>query len=360
MSLRDRLTARIRSFGPITVADYMTACLHDPLEGYYATRPALGEDGDFITAPMISQMFGELIGLWAVETWRGMGAPSRVVLAEAGPGTGALMEDALRAAKLDPAFIAAAELWLIETSAPLAAMQGERLARAPLTAHWATSLAGLPDDRPLILVANELLDCLPARQFVRTETGWAERRVGLDEGGALAFGLAPSPVGLAPLAEAPLAEAPPGAVVEISAAQAALGQQIGARLARTGGAALLIDYGRDRLETGDTLQALARHQKVDPLAAPGEADLTVHADFPAVMAAARDEGANAAILTQGDFLRRLGIEARTAALTRARPDRAAVIARQLARLIDPGQMGDLFKAACLYACADPPPPGFEA
>ena len=355
MSLKDRLTARIRSFGPITVAEYMTACLHDPAGGYYATRPALGEDGDFITAPMISQMFGELIGLWAVETWRGMGRPGRVVLAEAGPGTGALMDDALRAARLDPDFIAAAELWLVETSAPLATIQRERLTGGPLTPQWATGLADLPGDAPLILIANELLDCLPARQFVRTEAGWAERRVGLDDQGALTFGLAPCPADQAPEIEAPL-----GAIMEISAAQSALGSQIGARLAQTGGAALLIDYGRDRVETGDTLQALFRHQKVDPLAAPGEADLTVHADFPAVMAAARAEGVKTAILTQDVFLGRLGIEARAAALSRARPDRADVIARQLARLIDPDQMGDLFKAACLWGPADPPPPGFEA
>jgi len=355
MSLKDRLKARIRSFGPLSVADYMTACLHDSADGYYATRPALGEDGDFITSPMVSQMFGELIGLWAVETWRGLGAPARVVLAEAGPGTGVLMADALRAARLDPGFIAAAELWLIETSGPLIERQRAQLEHAPLAPRWAPRLAELPDEAPVILIANELLDCLPARQFVRSMGGWAERRVGLDGQGELAFGLAPGTQDIAPgLA------APDGAIIEISAAQAALGGEIGARLASDGGAALLIDYGRDRFEVGDTLQALSRHQKVDPLAAPGEADLTVHADFPAVIAAARAEGARAAILTQGDFLRRLGIEARAAALARARPDKAPAIARQLARLIDRDQMGDLFKAACLYGPNQPPPPGFES
>jgi SAM-dependent MidA family methyltransferase len=355
MSLKQRLKAQIRSVGPISVADYMNACLHDPASGYYATQPALGEDGDFITAPMVSQMFGEVIGLWAVEAWRGAGAPARVLLVEAGPGTGVLMADVLRAARLDPAFLAAAELWLIETSAPLMARQRESLADAALTPRWARRLADLPADAPMILIANELLDCLPARQFVRTPGGWAERRVGLDDAGELVFGLAPCAIGDV----ATGVEAAEGSVIECSSAQGALGAEIGARIAAAGGAALLIDYGRDRFETGDTLQALSRHEKVDPLAAPGEADLTVHADFPAVLAAARAEGARTAIRTQGDFLRGLGIEARAAALSRARPDKAEAVARQLARLIDPDQMGALFKAACLFAANDPTPPGFE-
>jgi SAM-dependent MidA family methyltransferase len=352
MSLKDRLAAEIRATGPMTIARYMSACLHDPRDGYYAIRPALGEDGDFITAPMISQMFGELIGLWAVETWRRMGAPAAVLLVEAGPGTGVLMHDALRAARLDPAFIAAARLWLIESSPPLARRQRDCLAHGPLTPTWAGDLEGLPPDLPMILIANELLDCLPARQLVRTEAGWAERMVGLDEAGGLIFGHAPRDPPAANL------DAPAGAVVEVSEGQMAFATAVADRLRRDGGAALLIDYGRDRPGVGDTFQALRRHRKVDPLAAPGEADLTVHADFPAVIAAARAAGARAVLLTQRDFLRRLGIEQRAAALSAARPDQAQVIARQLARLIEPDQMGDLFKAACLYA-GDAPPPGFE-
>jgi SAM-dependent MidA family methyltransferase len=353
MSLKQRLVAEIRATGPMTVARYMTACLHDPLDGYYATRPALGEDGDFITAPMISQMFGELIGLWAVETWRGMGAPERVLLVEAGPGTGVLMHDALRAARLDPAFIAAAELWLIETSAPLAAAQRERLGGGPLQPTWTASLDSLPAGLPLILIANELLDCLPARQVVRTVDGWAERMVGLSDDNDLAFGLIPAQIGT------PAPESPPGSIFEISDAQFVFGRDVGARIAREGGAALLIDYGSDRPGSlGDTLQALSRHRKVDPLSHPGEADLTVHAEFPLVLGAARTAGAQTAILMQRIFLQRLGIEARAAALAKSRPDQAGVIARQLARLIDPDQMGELFKAACLYS-GDAVPPGFE-
>lgn len=191
MSLLERLKAEIAATGPIGVADYMTRCLHDPQGGYYATRPAIGEDGDFITAPMVSQMFGELIGLWAVETWRRLGAPSRVLLVEAGPGTGTLMADALRAARLAPDFLAAAELWLIETSEPLINSQRLALAGSSLAPRWIESLADLPDDAPFILVANELLDCLPADQFVRMAARWAQRQVGLNQQGELTFGLAP-------------------------------------------------------------------------------------------------------------------------------------------------------------------------
>jgi SAM-dependent MidA family methyltransferase len=351
MPLLDRLKAQIAQIGPISVADYMEICLHDPQAGYYATRPALGEDGDFITAPLVSQMFGELIGLWAVEVWRGMGRPATFVLAEAGPGDGTLMADLLRAARLDPGFLEAADLWLVETSAPLRAAQAARLAEAPLNPRWADSLAYLPSG-PLILIANELLDCLPARQFVRNAQGWAERRVGLSDAGALMFGLAPA------LQSGLPADAPLGEILEVSAAQANFGAAVGGRIAREGGAALLIDYGRDAPGYGDTLQALVRHRKVDPLADPGGADLTVHADFPAVLAAAQAAGVETAVITQGAWLDRLGLAQRAAALSRAEPGRADRIERQRARLADPGQMGDLFKAACVYS-PGLVPPGFE-
>ncbi|MES2724654.1 MAG: class I SAM-dependent methyltransferase [Pseudomonadota bacterium] len=351
MGLRDRLIAQVRESGPMSVAQYMTACLHDPQDGYYATRPALGADGDFITAPLVSQMFGELIGLWAVACWQAMGRPSPFRLVEMGPGDGTLMDDMLRAARLAPDFVAAGDVWLVETSAPLRSRQRQVLGDG---VSWAASLAEVPDEAPMILVANELLDCLPPRQFVRTERRWAERVVGLNDAGDLAFGLAGAAIGgLAP-------DAPAGSVLEQSAAQEALGSEIGARIAADGGAALLIDYGRDQPGFGDTLQALRRHVKESPLASPGAADLTVHADFPAVLAAAAREGvATAPILTQGEFLVRLGIGARAEALTAARPDRSEVIERQLERLVSPDQMGELFKAICIHT-AGLAPPGFEA
>lgn len=325
----------------MTVEAFMRLCLHDPEFGYYATRPALGAEGDFITAPLVSQMFGELIGLWAVDVWTRLGQPAPFRLVEMGPGDGTLMADLMRAARVIPTFRAAAELWLVETSEPLRAVQRDRLAvHGP---RWAGSLAEIPAGTPMILIANELLDCLPARQFVRTEDGWAERRVGLDAAGELAFGLSPAPNGFAPPPGLETVE--PGALIEVSPAQEALGAEVGARVAADGGAALFIDYGRGQPEPGDTLQALHRHRKVDVLATAGEADLTVHADFPAFAAAARAAGAETSdILTQGEFLRALGIELRAGALMKARPDQAQTIARQLHRLIDPAEMGTLFKA----------------
>lgn len=348
--LKDRLIAQIRLSGPLTVAQYMTTCLHDPEQGYYATRPALGSGGDFITAPLVSQMFGELLGLWAVETWMRLGSPARVCLIEMGPGDGTLMADILRAASLSPTFRAAAEAWLVETSAPLRNIQQQKLGDA---ARWVSALEAVPGGAPVLLVANELLDCLPARQFVRTASNWAERQVGLDDQGALTFGLTGTPI------ERALPQAPEGAVFEVSPAQEALGRQIAGRLAADGGAALLIDYGREAPGFGDTLQAISRHQKVSPLACPGEADLTVHVDFPAVAESARSAGiAVPPILTQAEFLGRLGIEARAAALARAHPERADQIGRQLHRLTAPEEMGTLFKVLCLH---EPglQPPGFE-
>lgn len=347
MSLADKLKAQIRAGGPIGLDAFMSACLHDPEFGYYATRPALGEDGDFITAPMVSQMFGELVGLWAVETWALLGKPATFRLVEVGPGDGTLMQDALRAAKLASDFLAAAELWLVETSAPLRARQHTRLGAAPL---WAASLDEVPGDAPMILVANEVLDCLPAAQFERRPEGWAERVVGLDDKGELAMGLGPP----RPAHDS----APLGTLIEMSPAQADFAAAIARRIVKDRGAALLIDYGGE-MGGGPTLQALRRHEKVDPLECPGEADMTVHADFRAVRMAAKATGARAALVTQGEFLRQLGIEARAAALSKARPDQAATIGRQLDRLIGEDQMGRLFKAMCVFGGIDRAPPGFK-
>ncbi|MFZ5669475.1 MAG: class I SAM-dependent methyltransferase [Pseudomonadota bacterium] len=361
MSLRERLRAEIAQTGPIGVAEYMNRCLNDPLGGYYATRPALGEAGDFITAPMVSQMFGELLGVWAVETWTRMGKPAPFRLVEMGPGDGALMSDLLRAVRLAPDFIAAADLWLVETSAPLRAAQRARLAGATPAPAWAASLDELPAGAPVILIANELIDCLPARQYVRVGDAWVERLVGLGEDGDLAFGLGPSVAAPASgWSPSPPGREEPGPVLEVSAAQEAMGAALGALIAREGGVALLIDYGRDRPEFGDTLQALKGHEKVDPLAFPGESDLTVYADFPTVRDAARAAGAAATdAIPQGLFLGMLGIQHRAEALKAARPDRADVIDRQLTRLVSPDEMGQLFKAACIHS-PGVVPPGFEA
>jgi SAM-dependent MidA family methyltransferase len=350
MSLRERLIAQIAAGGPISVAQYMTACLHDPDYGYYATRPALGEAGDFVTGPLVSQMFGELIGVWAAASWEMLGRPNALRLVEMGPGDGTLMGDILKTVRHADGFLDAADVWLVETSAPLRARQAEQLGEQ---VSWASSLGEVPDGAPTILIANELLDCLPARQFVRTERGWAERMVGLDAAGELTFGLTPSPAGIA------LPETAAGDLIEVSPAQEAFGAELGALIQRQGGAALLIDYGRSEPGPGDTLQALKAHRKVGPLDGPGEADITVHADFPAVAAAARRAGAKASpILTQGELLGRLGVYERAEALARSRPDRAEILERQLARLTAPDQMGVLFKALAIHA-PGLAAPGFE-
>ncbi len=350
MSLKERLKAEIAAGGPIPIAEYMVRCLHDARDGYYATRPALGGGGDFITAPMVSQMFGELIGLWCVESWTRLGKPARFRLVELGPGDGTLMSDLLRAVRLAPDFVAAADLWLVETSGPLKGAQDTKLAGSG--ARWAAGLDEVPGGAPLILIANELFDCLPARQYVQTPGGWVERLVGLDPDGELTFGLAPSAHGEVP---------DEGAMtLEVSPAQDALAVAIAMRIVEDGGAALIIDYGRDRPEFGDTLQALKGHEKVGPLEFPGESDLTVHVDFPSLLTAARAAGAEAADpVPQGLFLGRLGIQHRAESLVAARPDRSMVIGRQLARLVAPDQMGELFKAVSIHQPGFEPP-GFES
>lgn len=347
MSLADRLAARIRRHGPLSVADYMTACMHDPTEGYYATRPRLGESGDFITAPHVSQMFGELLGLWAAEAWVRLGRPGEVRLVEMGPGDGTLMADILRTICAAPEFQKACKVWLVETSAPLREAQASRLGEAGV--FWAEGLEDIPHDAPAILIANELLDCLPIRQAVQTPGGWREHVVDLDAKGALTFALGDPPTRV-------LDPGTTGEVREWSEALEHLGRRVGAYLVAAGGVGLFIDYGRDGPESGNTLQALRSHTKVGPLETPGAADLTAHVDFPAFLDAARKEGAmTSAIATQGDFLCCLGIGLRAKALTAAHPDKAALIARQAKRLIASDQMGTLFKVAAISSPGLSPP-----
>ena len=356
-TLKTRLAREIALTGPMTVADYVTRCLHDPKGGYYASRPSLGERGDFITAPLVSQMFGELIGLWAVETWHRLGAPERFRLVEVGPGDGTLISDALRAARRAPGFLEACDLILIEPSAPLRALQARALAGADLSPRWVRDLTRIETDAPVILIANEVLDCMPARQFVRTEGGWAERRIGVTDDNDLTFGLTAISGGF----DKPSFDIEPGQVFEISEQQPVFGRDLGLLMKAASGAALLIDYGRARPEAGDTLQALRRHQKVSPLDNPGEADLTQWADFPLVLEAALRTGADVTgCLPQGEFLRRLGIEARAERLKSGRPDAAAVIDRQLNRLTADDQMGSLFKAAAIFSPRSLIVPGWDA
>ncbi len=346
-----RLIAQgIAAQGPIGLDTYMGLCLGHPEHGYYATRDPLGADGDFITAPEISQMFGELIGAWLAQAWDDQGRPPRFVLAELGPGRGTLMRDALRAARAMPGFLAASELWLVETSPALRARQAELLPDA----RWARSDIELPDG-PLLLVANEFFDALPIRQFQRVGPLWRERMVGLGDGGALRL-LWGAPRGENAL-EARFAHTADGAVIEIPAAGEAVASRIGARIAGAGGAALILDYGAWD-GTGDTFQAVRGHAPTDPLAEPGAADLTAHVRFRALAEAspARAYGP----LPQGALLARLGIDARAGVLAARHPARAEAITAAHRRLTHPAEMGEVFKAIALVPGAAPAPPGFAS
>ena len=343
------LLSRIRQTGPLTVAEYMAECLTHPVHGYYMTRDPLGAAGDFTTAPEISQMFGEMLGLCLAQCWLDQGAPAPFALAELGPGRGTLMADILRATRTVPGFHDGMRLALVEVSPALRARQAGALGEH--RPAWHDRIVDLPA-LPLFLVANEFLDALPIRQFLRTGVGWAERMVGA-EGDRLAFGLAP-PAPLARLAHR-LADTAEGDLVEVSPAAEAVAAEIGARIARDGGAAVIVDYGGWR-SRGDTLQAVRAHRKVDPLEAPGTADLTAHVEFEAVARAARASGAAAtAMTTQGLFLERLGITDRARAL--ARGDRSDRIASEHRRLTHPEEMGDLFKVIAVHPDDRPQPPG---
>jgi NADH dehydrogenase [ubiquinone] 1 alpha subcomplex assembly factor 7 len=344
-TLAQILAQRIRDYGPISVADYMAAAS----DRYYATHDPFGPHGDFITAPEVSQMFGELIGLSCAVTWRAMGAPTRLVLAELGPGRGTLMSDALRAAALVPDFLAALELHLVETSAALRAAQ--QAALAAYRPQWHAGAEDVPDG-PMLLLANEFFDALPVRQFVRATEGWRERLVGLD-GDDFAFLLG------AEAADLPAAAAA-GTVREVASAAIDLAAWLGRRVATQGGAALLIDYGYTE-GAGDTVQALRGHRRHDVLRDPGEADVTAHVDFAALAAAAARAGARIdGPIAQGEFLRRLGIEARAERLIAAASSGAAgTVAAGLRRLIDPDAMGRLFKVMAIVDPALPPYPGFD-
>ena len=350
-TLRDLLIARIRADGPMPLAEYMQTCLMHPEHGYYATRDPLGRLGDFTTAPEISQMFGELLGLCLAQTWLDRGAPAPFALAELGPGRGTLMADILRATARVPGFPAAARVHLVETSPALRRVQRETLAGHDVT--WHDRVEDLPA-LPLFVVANEFFDALPVRQMVRSGAAWRERCVGLREG-ALVLGLG-GPVEVPGLAHR-LEDTREGDIVETCPAGQAIAATIGARIAQEGGAALIVDYG-DWRSLGDTFQAVRAHAPADPLADPGAADLTAHVDFEALARAA--PCAHSRLTPQGVFLQRLGIAQRAEALA-ARLSGEALAAHERAfhRLTDTTEMGTLFKVIALYPEGAAPPPGLE-
>jgi NADH dehydrogenase [ubiquinone] 1 alpha subcomplex assembly factor 7 len=357
--LENLIRETIAENGPMSLETYMTLALAHPAHGYYASKTPLGESGDFITAPEISQMFGELIGLWCVAVWRAMGEPRPFLLVELGPGRGSLMADALRAARIAPDFLGSIDLNLVETSEVLQRSQRGALKDSQVAASWHRTAEELPSG-PAIIIANEFFDCLPVRHFVRGKDGWHERLVGLDGDGRLCFGLAPdAKPGLAWPGE-------PGQVIEAGLAAARLMTRLAARIAAQGGAFLVIDYGYDRPGRGETLQAVKRHRFADPLRDPGEADLTAHVDFCSLSRAACAAGAKVhGPMPQGVWLARLGIHERAATLRRyaglrqrAAIDSAVVRLAGGAPCSGATDMARLFKA---LAVTQPGlcPPGFE-
>ncbi|MGR3323530.1 MAG: class I SAM-dependent methyltransferase [Pseudooceanicola sp.] len=352
MSLSDHLLRRIAAEGPLPLSEFMAECLLHPVHGYYTGRDPLGAAGDFTTAPEISQMFGEFVGLSLAQAWLDQGRPAPFTLAELGPGRGTLMADILRATRGVPGFHAGMRLHLVEASPAFRDRQAKALAGADPA--WCDSVADLPD-APLFLVANEFFDALPIRQFRREGPGWRETVVGAEDG-ALRFGLAP-PVALDALAGR-LEDTRDGDIVEIAPQAAAIAGTIGARIAAHGGAALIFDYG-DWHSLGDTFQALRGHAAADPLADPGAADLTVHVDFEALAQAT--PSAHSLLTPQGVFLERLGITARAERLAAGLSGEAlsAHVAAHR-RLTHPAEMGPLFKTIAFYPETCAPPPGVEA
>lgn len=356
--LAAKLAAHIKQEGPLRVAEFMDACLHDPEHGYYRKSAAIGRTGDFITAPEISQIFGELIGLWCAVVWQQMGAPSSLRLVELGPGRGTLMRDALRAGRADPAFRAALDVQLVESNAPLAEVQRATLAAADVPVRWSSDLDAKTGSAPAIVIANEFLDTLPVAQWVYRGSQWHARCVGLDDAGRFFFttggpdpGLQVPPSIMPPFRAGDILESRTPAVAAWAAKLAALGAPV---------AALFVDYGHPVPSLGDTLQAVVAHHYDDPLRAPGEADLTAQVDFPAV---ATEMGRHGLIcdgpIPQAQFLAALGIVERASRLMAANPRRAAEIETAVARLIAPGGMGTRFWALGVRSEGVDPLPGFE-
>ncbi len=345
--------------GPMSIAEYMRLCLTHPRYGYYISRDPLGAGGDFVTSPEISQMFGELIGLWMAAVWRQMGSPENIRVVELGPGRGTLMHDALRAAKVVDGFRSAIVVHLVEISPALQQIQERRLAELDVPVLWHSRLDEVPAGASIV-VANEFVDALPVHQAVKADDGWHEHVVAIGPDGRLTIAAAREPL---PHFETSmpraLRQAEVGAIYEWRADDFAL--ELGRRM-RNEGAALLIDYGHDHASLGDTLQAVAGHAFTDPLRAPGKADLTAHVDFEALGQCAESMGARVhGPIRQRDLFLHLGIEQRAAALKASAPRKAADIEIAYSRLMAEGArgMGDLFKAIGIAAPALGPLPGFE-
>ena len=348
-SLIDR---QIAETGPMPFGLYMQLCLTHPVHGYYHRKGPIGRGGDFVTAPEISQIFGESIGVWVALAGRELGG--RFDLVELGPGRGTLMADLWRSlSRVAPEAQPGGPV-LIEISDSLKAEQARAL--AGLSPRWHKSVADLPDaGPPLVIIANEFFDALPVRQYQKTDSGWHERVIGLD-GDKRIWGLNPTPIAGTAMPAA-IQSAGIDARYETRPAAEALMTHLAEKLTRRGGVLLAIDYGYAKTQTGDTIQAVAGHAFADPLARPGTADLTAHVDFEALARTATDNGLVAfSILTQGGFLAALGAAERAKVLARANPDQADAITADLSRLAAPDQMGDIFKLLCVSSAGVSPYP----
>jgi SAM-dependent MidA family methyltransferase len=342
--LQAELRKLIKSSGPMPVWRYMALCLTHPRHGYYAARDPLGREGDFTTAPEISQMFGELLGLWVASVWKAIGSPPVLRLIELGPGRGTMMADALRALRVLPPLYQSLSVHLVEINPVLRDKQKSTLTGVRNIA-WHERLDEVPDG-PSVILANEYFDVLPIHQVVKREAGWHERVVEIDGNGELVFGTAAEPTPRFEALLPPLVRAAPvGAVFEWRPDAEIM--RIATRVRDQGGAALIIDYGHLRSDVGDTFQAIARHSFTDPLKNPGQADITAHVDFQALARAAEDLGAQVhGPVPQGDFLKRLGIETRAVTLmAKTTPEISEDISGALKRLIGGGRggMGSMFK-----------------
>jgi len=349
--VKNQICALIASQGPMTISQFISLCLSDGKAGYYHHVMPFGRKGDFITAPEISQMFGEMLGLWAVAAWQSIGLPAEFVFCEVGSGRGTLMDDMLRTIrKLKPEFLDHAQIILIETSRQLRRLAAEKLASHVLSLGQEIKFVDLWQELPplpLIMLGNEWLDCLPIHQYVRTNSGWYERMVSLDGENNLCFALGLTPVDEAIL-PAPAMSAPIGTIVEVSPAREAAIDHIGHHIMAANGAGLLIDYGSLETGLGDTLQAVSHHEYQHPLHAPGLHDLTSHVDFAALGRTARSSGCIHAGMTQGVFLEQMGIWQRARRLCAGRdPAFEQQTMGQVERLTSDQEMGQLFKVFCL-------------
>ena len=346
--LQSEIKKLIKSSGPMPVWRYMELCLTHPEHGYYVSRDPLGREGDFITAPEVSQMFGELLGLWTASVWKAIGSPPVLRLVELGPGRGTMMADALRALRVLPPLFQSLSIHMVEINPVLREKQKATLSGAR-NIDWHATIDDIPEG-PAVILANEYFDALPIHQAVRRETGWHERVVDLDDSGKLIFGAAPEPIPRFEVLLPPLVRAAPvGAVFEWRPDAEIM--KIATRVRDQDGAALIIDYGHLRSDAGETFQAIARHSYADPLKTPGQADVTAHVDFQALARAAEDLGARVhGPATQGDFLKRLGIETRAVTLmAKATHEVSEAISAALKRLTDSGRggMGSMFKVLAI-------------